>query len=281
MDGQNYKDHNNNTLKTIAALGIGAGVGILIYELLRKKQAGFYSNTFSPLVDSIVVSKDGVTTGLVTFGWDDDENCSWARYVTVDSSGTVTDESIIEVEVYEDRILTFQGSGEVGDTPVVTMYNLDDYGMVDSVTVRHPSGKEQRYDSTILGAELKQSVSDESKISYEWSNGNIVGVRTPEGSNIRMSYYKNVENHLFPDLNMLYMPFSPDMLMTYAMGTRSRNYVSTMEVESADSIEHSSFSYLCDRYDRPVQILQETTVVREPEMSEHFSTVYDVKYLNN
>ncbi len=281
MDGQSYKDHNNNTLKTIAALGIGAGVGILIYELLRKKQAGFYSNTFSPLVDSIVVSKDGVTTGLVTFGWDDDENCSWARYVTVDSSGTVTDESIIEVEVYEDRILTFQGSGEVGDTPVVTMYNLDDYGMVDSVTVRCPNGKEQRYDSTILGAELKQSVSDESKISYEWSDGNIVGVRTPEGSNIRMSYYKNVENHLFPDLNMLYMPFSPDMLMTYAMGTRSRNYVSTMEVESADSIEHSSFSYLCDRYDRPVQILQETTVVREPEMSEHFSTVYDVKYLNN
>lgn len=281
MDGQNYIDRNNNTLKTLAALGVGAGVGILIYEYFRRRQSGLYENTFSPLVDSIVVAKDGVTTGLVTFGWDDDENCSWVRYVTVDSQGTVTDESIIEVELYEDRILTFHGSGEVGDTPIITMYNLDNYGMVDSVTVRYPNGKERRYDSTILGAELKQSVSDDTMTSYEWCDGNIVGVRTSDGSNIRMSYYKNVENHLFPDLNMLYMPFSPDMLMSYATGTRSRNYVSTMEVERADSIEHSSFSYLCDRYDRPVQIVQETTVVREPEKCERSSTVYDIKYLNN
>ncbi len=263
-------------------LGLGAGAGILVFELVRRRLNRTRSaNAFSPLVDSIIVTKDGVTSGLMTFGWDDEENCSWARSVTVDGSGAVIGESLIEVEVYEDKILTFQGTGEVGDTPIVANYNLDEYGMVDLVSVRCTGGKEQRYDSTVVGAELKKSVTDDRVISYEWQDGNLVGIRTTGGNNIRMSYYKNVENHLFPDLNALSMPFAPDMLMTYVMGTRSRNYLATMEIEAEDRIEHSSFSYLCDKYDRPVQIIQETTVVSEPEVSDHARTTYDIKYLNN
>lgn len=268
-------------LNTGLSLLAGAGIGILIYELLRKKSSANES-TRTPLVDTIKMTENGKVSQIMTFGWDDDEMCSWARNVTLDEGGRVSDEKLIEIEYAPDRILISERNGEDDTAPVFSSVLLDEYGMAKAITRRSRSGRETRWDEKIQGAELQELSSNDTTGIVEWEDGNIKTISFDGVVCQRMTYYKSIENHLFPDLNFLALGLSSDMLLAHLLGLRTRNFVSTLEVVKGDEIFHYSFSYLFDAEDRPLQIHQELVVLDtrgEDKTGIQSRAEYDLKYL--
>ena len=268
-------------LRTALAVAAGAASGILLYEILRKKTHPS-ATTSTPLVDSISVTENGQSVKLITFGWDDDEMCSWIRTLDLDANGLVTGEKLIEIEYSDDRILISEKTGEDDTTPVLSTILLNEYGMATAVTRRSRSGKEMRWDEEIIGAELQKITDDAHTGTLEWTDGNVTAIINDDHVSQRMTYYSSIENHVFPDLNLLALGASPDMALTHILGTRTRNFISTLEVISGDEISHYSFSYLFDALDRPLQIHQELAVI--DSRGEHVDgrggvTDYDIKYL--
>ena len=239
----------------------GAAAGIAIYELIRRKNAQNEASKTTTLVDTIKVIENGVVTRMMTFGWDNDEFCSWAKMVTFDAEGNGSEEKLIELEYAEDRILISESTGDEDMTPVFTTVLLDEYGMAKAFSKRSRSGRETRWDGTIIGAELKELVSEEVTGTLDWSDGNVRSVACNEAVLQQMTYYKSIENHIFPDLNYLALGFTSDMLLTHILGTRTRNFLSTLEVIKDEEIAHYTFSYLFDAQDRPLQIHQELSVL--------------------
>ena len=270
-------------LRTGFTVLAGAAVGILIYELLRKKHLVPETGKSTTLADSITVTENGAVTRIMTFGWDNDEMCSWSREISLDESGNIEAVKLIEVEYSEGRIQISESAGEDDPTPVFSTVLQDEYGMAKAVTRRNRSGRETRWDEKILGAELMELTSDGATGSFEWEDGNIVSISF--GGNIaqRMTYYKSIENHLFPDLNFLPLGLSSDMLLSHVLGTRTRNFLSTLEVVTEEEIKHYSFSYLFDAEDRPLQIHQELYVLdvsgNDRGEGRRSVTDYDIKYL--
>lgn len=268
-------------LNTVFSLIAGAGIGILVYELLRKRKNASHSVS-TPLVDTIKVTENGLVSRIMTFGWDDDEMCSWARTVCLDADGNISEEKLIEIEYAPERILISEWNGEDDTTPVLFTVLLDEYGMTKAVTCRSRSGRETRWDEKIQGAELKELTSGDTTGVFEWEDGNVKTITYDGVVGQRMTYYKSIENHLFPDLNFLALGLSSDMLLTHILGTRTRNFLSTLEVVKGDEIYHYSFSYLFDAEDRPLQIHQELVVLDtrgEEKSGVQSQADYDIKYL--
>ena len=269
------------SLNTGLSLVAGAALGIAVYELLRRKKAIHHAAT-TPLVDTITITENGVVTRLITFGWDDDEMCSWAREVALGADGSITKETLVEIEYSQDRVLIAESNGEEDPTPVLSTILLDEFGMAKALSRRSRSGREVRWDETILGAELKELDGEEVSAVFEWSDGNIKTITFNGEVRQRMTYYKSIENHLFPDLNFLALGLSSDMLLSHILGTRTRNFLSTLEIVEGEEIRHYAFSYLFDAEDRPLQIHQELVVLdtKGQELSGSQTQIdYDIKYL--
>lgn len=261
-----------------AAVAVGVAVANLTYRYLRRK-SDEVRGYFCPLMDTVTVTTDGVKKEIMTFGYDDEERCTWARSLHLDSKGELVSEKLIEAEYYEDKILICEGTEELGDTPTITTMLLDEYGMVSSITTRHPMGHEERWDTKVNGAELVAMVSDEVKGELKWRDGNVESITYNNGVAVTLNYYNNVENHLFPDLNLLSEGLSADMLTTYLLGTRTRNFFSTAEHKMEDgSQKHISASYLCDHFDRPLQVVHEITEVDANGSSRKKQVVFDISY---
>ena len=268
-------------LNTGLSLLGGAAVGILVYELLRKKKSQ-HRESLTPLVDNITVSENGTVSKLMTFGWDDDEVCSWARELSLGPDGRVISEKLVEIEYAPEHILIAESNGEEDTTPVLSTVLLDEYGMAKAFSRRSRSGKEVRWDGTIIGAELKELTSEETTAVFDWVDGNIRTISFNGAVGQRMTYYKSIENHLFPDLNMIALGITSDLPLTHILGTRTRHFLSTLEIVKGEEIYHYAFSYLFDSEDRPMQIHEELVVldVTGKELSggpTHRD--YDIKYL--
>lgn len=260
------------------AVAVGVAVANLTYRYLRKRSEEI-KGYFSPLMDTITCTTDGVLREIMTFGYDDEERCTWARSLCMDSRGDVISEKLIEAEYYEDKILICEGTDDSGDTPTLTTMLLDEYGMVSSVSTRYPTGHEQRWDAVVNGAEIASMVSDGVKGSFEWKDGNISTISYDNGTVVNLTYYNNVENHLFPDLNMLSEGLSADMITTYLLGSRTRNFFSAAEFKMNDGCQkHVSASYLCDHFDRPLQVIHEITETDAQGVTERKQSVYDITY---
>lgn len=282
---EHYDSHRSRSqsgLKTFLSLITGAGIGIVVYELLRRGKALPVFSSSTSLVDTIKVTENGMISRIMTFGWNDDEMCSWARNVTLDANGNVSEENLIEIEYGTDSILISERYGEEDTTPVLYTVLLDEYGMTRAVTRRSRSGRETRMDGKIRGAELKHVSSGEATYDYEWADGNVQTISSKGEVVRRMTYYKSIEIHLFPDLNFLALGLSPNMLLTHLLGLRTRNFLSTLEVVNGDKISHYSFSYLFDSEDRPLQIHQELVTLDtkgEDKIGIQSRADYDIKYL--
>lgn len=271
----------SNTKIWINAAAVAAGVAVanLTYRYLRKRSEEV-KGYFCPLMDTIACTTDGVLREIMTFGYDDEERCTWARSIRLDSKGDVISAKLVEAEYYEDKILVSEGTDDSSDTPTLTTMLLDEYGMVSSVSTRYPLGQEQRWDSVVNGAEMASIVSDGVKGTFKWKDGNIETIAYNNGTGVKFSYYNNVENHLFPDLNLLSEGLSADMIMTYLLGTRTRNFFSNAEFELEEGVQkHVNASYLCDHFDRPLQVIHEVTEKNASGLTEKKQVVYDITYL--
>lgn len=261
-----------------AAVAAGVAVANLTYRYFRQRQEeekGF----FCPLMDTITCTMDGVLREIMTFGYDDEERCTWARSIHLDSKGDVVSEKLIEAEYYEDKILVSEGSDDCGDTPTLTTMLLDEYGMVSSVTTRYPFGNEQRWDAVVNGAEMASIESDGVTGTFKWRDGNIESISYSNGTGVKFTYYNSVENHLFPDLNMLSEGLSADMITTYLLGTRTRNFFSNAEFDLEEGAQkHVNASYLCDHFDRPLQVIHEVAEKSASGLVEKKQIVYDITY---
>ena len=261
-----------------AAIAVGVAVANLTYKYLRKRTeelSGFYT----PLIDTISSTIDGVVREVMTFGYDDDERCTWARSIHLDSNGEFISEKLIEAEYYEDKILISEGTDDSGDTPTLTTMLLDEFGMVSSVIMRHPLGNEERWDAVVNGAEMSSLVSNGVEGTFKWMDGNIESINYNDGTSVKLFYYNSVENHIFPDLNILNEGLSADMITTYLLGTRTRNFVSNAEYSMADGSQKDIHcTYLCDHFDRPLQVIQEIAQKDVNGLVEKKQVVYDVAY---
>lgn len=248
----------SRTIQNLLCVAAGATASYVLVRFCQKKHTS-RNVSISSLVDRIKCYTDGVLSDCYIFGWDDDEQCSWAKCVHFDSNGKVESERLIEVEYLEDKIVAKESYEQDNATPVVTTYLLDSFGMIYSSSERKPNGREQRWNWSMNGNELVQRVSDNSSYTYHWEDANIEYIVKENGDLTELTYYKNTENYIFPDLNILCKGFSSKMLMSYLMGMKSSNYVSTITHKNGSHTENISASYFVDHFDRPLQILHEIT----------------------
>lgn len=257
-----------------------AGATALGYYLYRraKKRGESLMGNFSPIVESIRVREDGELTEIMTFDWDDEEQCSSAHSVRVGPDGKWMGEKLLQLEYSDDRILVVESDTEYIATPHLSTLLLDHFGMGSTVIRRSAGGKEQRFNLVLDGNELQSVVGDDVTAELKWEDGNLRSINCHDGSkSYSMTYYKNIENHLFPDLNLLFMGLSDDLLNTYLKGSRSINFVRTINIRTPEGQTTSQVSYLMDHFDRPVQVLLETTEVKM-DVNTKSSKEYDVIY---
>mgnify|MGYP004497037445 CR=1 FL=1 len=266
---------NNNLAKIV---GIGAGVALGSYlarEYSRRQKA--YKGNFSPLIDYVKVATDGIPSERWHFAWDDEERCKNAIEERLDSRGHVTQtrQLIFDFREYEIEVAEYI---DEADTPnEVTYLTLDDFDVVTNIVTKQDSGQQQRYDLTINGAELSELSSEEGTSKMYWHNGNLEGISYFGEARQKMTYYKNKENYIFPDINLFINGFDVDLLTTYLLGTRSRNFLRSVVTSGADRHQQSHISYLLDSFDRPIQILVEQTEVNN-NISTNSSKEFEIKY---
>lgn len=266
-------------LRDVAVLSVGAVTGICLYNLLRKRRRE--TETPTPLIDSISCYKEGVLSSIITFGWDEDEMFSWARETYLDADGHTTCEHLIEAEEYNSKLLIVESDClEEAGTPEITTIDLDPFGMGTSLSFRRTSGKEEHWDLQLNGGQLQSIGRRSGDLIVDWdTSGNITSITSRDGEySQRMTYYSNVPNGVFPDLNYLSHDLSVYNLSSYILGSRSSNLISSMVIRKPDYHYHLLASYLCDRFDQPLQVRHETTEIIGGEVKE--STLrYDIKYL--
>lgn len=252
--------------KRVRNIWIAGGVSLLAIYLLKKyrERRQQVIGNFTPLVDHINEISDGILQQRYDFTWDDEERCLQARTTKSVETDLEGIEHTINMEHYEDRTLIVEeGADALSLLPQLKLYHLDRYGMVSAIVKRDLGGKELRYDAVMNGSELvriEECGNEEQAAIYSWDRGNLSSITYEGGkSRTKYSYYDHIENHLFPDLNYLYLGLTDQMLSSYILGVRSRNYIkSVTEQKEGAQIQHH-FSYLIDHYDRPVQIVVERT----------------------
>lgn len=263
-------------LKNTFYIGSAIAVGAYWYKAKQRRRSEVLGN-YSPLIDKINVTVDGVLSEQYAFSWDDEERCIYARVLKFGSLGQLIDQKFLEFEHYDDKILVAESNDDSGDLKAFSIYTRNEFGMITSVIHRLLGGKERRDDLFMNGSELSMICTGEDQTFFKWEEGNIVSISRGENERLKMTYYKNIENHLFPDINLLIKGLSCEMPLTYLMGTRSRNYVRTIVKNGPQFHEQTFLSYLLDHYDRPIQILMETTTVSE-EKATNSSKEFDITY---
>lgn len=246
----------------------------LYYRAKERKNA--VVGNFFPLVDRINVTSAGVLTEQYSFLWDDDERCIQAKSVKFDSLGKVTEQKILEYEHYEDRILVAEKNEEEGEITTFSVFTLNELGMVSGISNRFIDGEEQYVEMELNGSELTRVSTGEESSLLRWEKGNLMSITTGDICQ-EMTYYKKIENHLFPDINLLSQGLTSEVPLTYLLGTKSRNYLRTLVCNSPDFHEQSYFSYFLDHFARPVQVLMETTTVR-PTGTEVSNKEFEITY---
>lgn len=259
-------------------IGIGAGVALGVYltrEYTQKKRA--YLGNYSPLIDHVNITTDGVLTERWLFFWDDEERCSRTSQLRLDSMGNVTSRKHLVFDFQEDRVevLTYLDDEDTPDD--VSYLLLNELDVVTSIIHRAKGGQEERWDTSINGAELSQIISEDSTAKMYWHEGNLEGVSYDGEARVKMTYYKNKENHIFPDINLFINGFDIKMLLTYMMGTRSRHFLRSKVTSGANYHQQSHISYLLDSFDRPIQVFIEETELSN-EISINSTREFDIAY---
>lgn len=251
-------------LQNTLIIGGAVALAIYLYKNSRDRRDKSVGN-YSPLVDTLNISEGGCLVEQISFVWDDEERCLQARSEQFDEDGNVINRKVLELEHYEDKILIAESNDDESEVSVFSIFTLNELGMVSSITNRFLGGQEQRVDLQINGSELSKVYSTEHEALLNWEQGNLIGISS--GGEIRqnMTYYHHIENHLFPDLNLLVQGLCAEMPMTYLMGTRSRNFLRSIINSDPNGQEKTTFSYLLDYFDRPIQILMETTTTTGEE----------------
>lgn len=266
-------------LRDLATMSVGAVTGIYIYNLIKSRHHRVETPT--TLIDSITCYEGSRPSSVLTFGWDEDEKFSWARRIALDDQGCRSRESLIEAEVYDRKLLVVETDCmEECNTPEITTIDLDPFGMGTSLSFRRKSGKEEHWDLKLYGGQLDSILSQEDEMDVTWDlEGNITSI-TGRGGEYRqeMTYYSNVGNRVFPDLNYLCDDNSINFLSSFILGSRSTNLISSMVIRRPDYHYHLLASYLCDRFDQPLQVRHEIKEIKDGEAKE-YTRRYDIKYL--
>lgn len=259
-------------------LGVGAGIALgayLMREYMKRKQT--YDGSFSPLIDSVKVVTDGVLTNLWTFRWDDEEHCKRATEEKLNSRGEVTMKTSLVFDFQEYQIVIRKYINDESVPSETTYLSLNDFDVVTSIVTHSKEGGEQSWQLDINGAELSQIMSEEETAKMYWHDGNLEGISYFEEVRQKMTYYKDKENYIFPDINLFANGFSLDMLTTYLVGVRSRYFLRTMSITGANYHQQSQLSYLLDNFDRPIQVLVEQTEVSDT-ITTNSSKEFEIKY---
>lgn len=259
-------------------LGIGAGVAIGIYltrEYILKKKA--FLGNYSPLIDHIDITTDGELTERWLFQWDDEERCRRATQLRLDSMGNITSRKHLEFDFQDEKVevLTYLEDDNTPDD--VSFLLLNELDVVTSIVHHTKDGEEERWDMTINGAELSQISNNDTTATMYWHEGNLEGISYDGDARVKMTYYKDKENYIFPDINLFINGFDIELLSTYMMGTRSRHFLRTRVTTGANYHQQSHISYLLDSFDRPIQVLIEDTEVSN-EVSTSSSREFDITY---
>lgn len=268
-----------DVLRDLAAMSVGAVSGIVIYNALKSR----YRRVETPtsLIDSITCYEGRHPSSVLTFGWDEDEKFSWARRISLDKEGNRLHESLIEAEVYDRKLLVVETDClEECNTPEITTVDLDPFGMGTSLSFRRTSGREEHWDLRLYGGQLDSIISQDGEMDVTWdTEGNITSITGHEGEyRQEMTYYSNVGNRVFPDLNYLSDVSSVNFLSSFILGSRSSNLISSMVIRRPDYHYHLLASYLCDRFDQPLQVRHEIKEIKDGEVKES-TRRYDIKYL--
>lgn len=279
MSDHTISSATREVVRDLAVLSAGAAAGIYLYNLIKNHRRG--SEAATPLIDTITGYREGVLSSIITFGWDEDEMFAWARQTFFDSEGHTVQEKLIEAEEYNRKILIVESDGlEDSGTPDITTIDLDPFGMGTSLSYRRAGGKEEHRDLHLDGGQLRSLEKQGEDYAVTWdAGGNMISVSSPDGQFSQdMTYYSHVANGVFPDINFLSRDLSVDFFSSLALGSRSSNLLSSMVIRRPGSHFHLLASYMCDRYDRPVQVRHETREITEGEVKE--STLrYEIKYL--
>ena len=268
-----------DVLRDLAAMSVGAVGGIVLYNALKSR----YRRVETPtsLIDSITCYEGRHPSSVLTFGWDEDEKFSWARRISLDKEGNRLHESLIEAEVYDRKLLVVETDCmEECNTPEITTVDLDPFGMGTSLSFRRKSGREEHWDLRLYGGQLDSIISQDGEMDVTWdTEGNITSITGREGEyRQEMTYYSNVGNRVFPDLNYLSDVSSVNFLSSFILGSRSSNLISSMVIRRPDYHYHLLASYLCDRFDQPLQVRHEIKEIKDGEVKEA-TLRYDIKYL--
>ncbi len=268
-----------DVLRDLAAMSVGAVGGIVLYNALKSR----YRRVETPtsLIDSITCYEGRHPSSVLTFGWDEDEKFSWARRISLDKEGNRLHESLIESEVYDRKLLVVETDCmEECNTPEITTVDLDPFGMGTSLSFRRKSGREEHWDLRLYGGQLDSIISQDGEMDVTWdTEGNITSITGREGEyRQEMTYYSNVGNRVFPDLNYLSDVSSVNFLSSFILGSRSSNLISSMVIRRPDYHYHLLASYLCDRFDQPLQVRHEVKEIKDGEVKEA-TLRYDIKYL--
>lgn len=266
-------------LRDLAAMSVGAVAGIVIYNAIKNRRR--LKESPASLIDSITCYKGGNLSSIITFGWDQDEMFAWARETYLNSEGKTEREHLFEAEEYDGKLLIVKSDClDDSGTPEISTIDLDPFGMGTSLSYRRTSGKEEHWDLDLIGGQLQGLLSGESELKVSWdTRGNLISITDKRGEyRQEMTYYTKVANRIFPDLNFLANGLSTDLLASFSLGERSANLVSSMVIRRPDYHFHLLASYLCDSYDRPLQVRHETTEIKDGETTESTS-LYDIKYL--
>lgn len=259
-------------------VGIGAGVAIGIYltrEYIQRKKA--FLGNYSPLIDHVDITTDGVLTERWLFQWDDEERCRRATQLRLDSMGNVTSRKHQVFDFLDERVEVCTYLEDEATPDDVSYLMLNELDVVTSIVHRAKGGQEERWDTTINGAELSKISSDNATATMYWHEGNLKGISYDGDARVKMTYYKNKENYVFPDINLFINGFEIELLLTYMMGTRSRHFLRTKVTSGAGYHQKSHISYLLDGFDRPIQVLIEETDMSN-EVSTSCSREFDITY---
>lgn len=259
-------------------LGVVAGVALGTYlarQYLRKYQA--LKGNYSPLIDQVLVITDGMKSERWLFDWDDEERCKIATQQSLDKYGAIFSENHLTFEFLEDyvEVCRYLNDNEYPEE-IVSIF-LNSYDVVTSIVRRSKNGKEERWDATINGAELSQLTSGDAATKMYWSEGNLEGISYGGETREKMTYYRDKENYLFPDINLFVKGFGEEMMCNYVMGTRSRHFLRTMSVSGPNYHRQSHISYLLDSFDRPIQMLIEDTILKD-DITTNSSREFEIRY---
>lgn len=244
------------------AIGLGAGIALGVYlskEYIRRKK--LFLGSYSPLIDHVDITTDGVLTERWSFHWDDEERCTRATELRVDSLGNITRRRHLLFDFLEDRVEISKYLDD-DDTPdEMSFLHLNEFDVVTSIVHRSKGGQEERWDTCINGAELAQISNEGTKAKMYWNAGNLEGISYDGDARVKMTYYKDKENYLFPDINLFSKGFDIELLSTYLLGTRSRHFLRSMVTTGANYQQQSHITYLLDSFDRPIQVVIEETQI--------------------